>query len=177
MSDSKELTKSENKPVKKTGRGGKYNFPSTVPPEDPEIVRQTLTNCLHWYKMDKCKTDDDVEQRTLYFFEYCIEHGERPTVEKYCMSLGYARQTVNEWERGINASSRRTDIIKKAKEFLASYDADLVTTGQLAAIPWIFRAKNYYGMSDQTQLTIETKQNIIDISADEIAEKYKELPE
>ena len=88
--------------------------------------------------------------------------------------MGYPRQTIFRWEQDV--TSRRGDIIKKAKETLAAFDTGLVMQGKLNPIPWIFRAKNYYGMTDQQQITIEPK-TISNISPDEIIDKYQELPE
>lgn len=165
--------------VKKRGRGGKYNFPSTVEPEDPDDVRRVLSECLNWYKqgMKPAQTDDEVEQRTIDFFQYCIDNGERPTIEKYALALGYTRKTLFDWEVGNTQSKRRSDIIKKAKEFLASYDAAMSTQGKLNPVLYIFRGKNYYGMKDQQEITIEPKTGLVsDVSPDEIAGKYAELP-
>lgn len=174
MPTDKEIAQVE-QAVKKTGRGGKYNFPSAVEPEDPDIVRDTLRECMHWYKRgeDRANTPEAIRERSAEFFNHCIEVGERPTVEKYCMALGYARQTVNEWE---HASDTRADIIKKAKEFIASYDASMAVSGKLNPVLYFFRAKNYYGMKDQTDITIEPRQQMTDISAEEVAAKYAELP-
>jgi hypothetical protein len=165
--------------IKKTGRGGKYNFPSTIPPEDPEDVRQVLSECLHWYEVGnkRAVTDDEIEERTIEFFKHCVDIGERPTVEKYALALGYVRTTINEWERGNNASPRRMDIIKKAKEVLASYDAGMVSNGKLNPVPYIFRAKNYYGMKDNQDITITPNNPITDVNPADIVQKYEELPD
>ena len=77
----------------------------------------------------------------------------------------------------LATESVRQKVIKKAKETLACFDAGLVAAGKMNPVPYIFRAKNYYGMTDQQQLVIEPKTNISDVSADEIAAKYNELPE
>ena len=182
MSSDNERIIQANTAIKKTGRGGKYNFPSTVDPstEDPATIRAVLSDCLKWYELGnrkKAVTDDEIEKRTIEYFQYCLENESRPTVESYCLALGYIRQTVNEWERGIHASPRKTDIIKKAKEFMASFDAGMVAAGKLNPVPYIFRAKNYYGMRDQTDIAIEPKTNISDQDAVQIAQKYNELPE
>lgn len=161
--------------VKKTGRGGKYNFPSSVPPEKPEDIRRALTHCLHWWDVGAVKavTAEEVEQRTTEYFRYCIENNDRPMVESYALALGYDRRTIWKWEQGNDA---RSDVIKKAKEFISSYDAYMVSDGKLNPVTWIFRAKNYYGMKDQTDITIEPRQTITDADAVQIAEKYSELP-
>lgn len=171
----------DNRPSR--GRGGKHNFPNACHDDaDKDLVRQVLSNNLHWYKRgikEKCKTDDDFEQRTIEFFEYCMNNGDRPTVEKYCLALGYTRQAVFEWENGNKgASKRRADIIKNAKAFISGYDADMVSKGKLNPVPYIFRAKNYYGMVDQVDHVIAPKQSLTDdVDADAIAAKYAALPD
>ena len=167
------------KPVKRKGRGGKYNFPSTVEPEDPEVVRAALGSVLYWYKRgcDKPETDDEIEQRVIEYLGECYETGQRMTVEKLGLALGIARTTLFEWEHGQRCSQRVTNIIKRAKDTIAAYDADMVTSGKMNPVPYIFRAKNYYGMRDQQEFVVEPKASLTEQTADEIAEKYVELPD
>lgn len=176
----KMITTDDNRPSR--GRGGKHNFPSSPPPQDPELVRSILSNNIHWLKRglkEKCQTDDEFEQRTIEFFEYCMNNGDRPTVEKYCLALGYARNTVFEWENGNNnVSKRRMNIIKNAKNTIAAYDADLVMGNKVIPATYIFRAKNYYGMRDQVDHVIAPKQSLDDnANPDDIAAKYAALPD
>lgn len=179
--DNSKMTPADNRPAR--GRGGKHNFPNAQYDDtDKDLIRQVIYNNLHWYKLgikQKCQTDDDFEQRTIEFMEYCMNNGERPTVEKYCLSLGYARNTVFNWENGnVNVSERRKNIIKNAKEFISAYDAEMVSQGKLNPVPYIFRAKNYYGMKDQQEFVVQPKQSLSDdISPDDIAEKYSALPD
>lgn len=165
--------------VKKRGRGGKYNFPSTVDPEseDPATVRAATSSCLYWMKRgrdDKPTTDDDIQSRVDEFFAACYESGQRATVEKLALALGVTRKCLYDWEQ---QTGRRGDIIKSAKEFLAAFDADLATAGKMNPVPYIFRAKNYYGMRDQTDITIEPKQHLTEQDVETVAAKYAELTE
>lgn len=160
-----------------TGRGGKYNFPQAVPPEDPADARRVLSEVLNWFKQERVKDDDELEERTIQFFSYCADRGERPTWEKYCLAIGYARNTVFEWSTGMKCSERRTNIIKKAKDVLAAYDAGMATEGKMNPVPYIFRAKNYYGMKDQADLVITPNNPLGSEEAPEaITQKYAELP-
>lgn len=162
----------------KRGRGGTENWPSVTPDENSDDVRRVLLNIMRWYKMPQAKTDNDIAERTEYFFDSCAEAGERPTVEKYCLALGYARNTVTEWKNGLHCSAERSTIIKKAFDVLASYDAGMATEGKMNPVPYIFRAKNYYGMKDQTDLVVTPNNPLGDtVSAEEIEQKYAELPE
>lgn len=168
-----EIEKNDNRPAK--GRGGKHNFPSSPAPADPGAVSSALSKVMRWYGIGRVKAadDDEIERRTAEYFQFCVDHDERPTVESYCLCLGYARNTVFEWE---GKGDRRANIIKAAKEAMAALDAGMVLDGKLQAIPWIFRAKNYYGMRDQQEIVLEPRKGITDEDAVEVGQKYAELP-
>jgi len=172
------MSKEKETQIIKTGRGGKYNFPSTVPPEDENDVRQALASVKQWYDIGKTKPADIKEwkERTDYFFSECINNGQRPTWEKYCLCMGYTRKTMWDIMTGTQYKGQEVaDIIKTAKEYCAAYDAEMVTQGKLNPVPYIFRAKNYYGMKDNQDITITPNTNIVDVSAEDIATKYQEL--
>ena len=169
-----------NTAVKKTGRGGRFNFPSTIDPdtEDKDTIRAVLTETLQWFERghDRPNTDEEIYIRSQEYFQSCIDRQQRPTVENYCLAIGYARSTVNEWKNGMHCSAERTNIIKKAYDAFAAFDAGMASAGKLNAVLYFFRAKNYYDMRDQQELVIQPKQGITDESAVNIAEKYAELP-
>ena len=95
-----------------------------------------------------------------------------------CLALGADRTTVWNWQNGINCSPVRAAMIKQAKSMLAALDADLVSKGKIPVVSYIFRSKNFYNMSDQTEVVI-TPNNPLGIatSAEDIASKYAELPD
>ena len=144
----------ETKPAKR-----KPNFPQVIPePDTPEKAKdysRIQKNCLLFYDMGKIKvkTDEELEERIATFFLTCADTGQVPTVEKMCMATGYARQTVFDWETnrtgGLGLST--SDIIKKAKSYLASFDAELLVENKMNPVAYIFRSKNYYGMVDKQE--------------------------
>lgn len=170
----------QSKAIKKTGRGGKYNFPNAIDPdtEDKETISAVLSETLRCWNMgdDRPNTDDDIYTRSQEYIQSCIDRGQRPTVENYCLALGYPRQTVHRWKNGENCSAIRSDIIKKAFDCFAAFDAGMASAGKLNAVLYFFRAKNYYDMRDQQELVIQPKAGITDENAVNIAEKYAELP-
>lgn len=172
-----EITMKDNRPSR--GRGGKYNFPNAIEPEDPVAVREAASSALYWMKRgrdNKPQTDEEVQDRIDEFFTACFETGQRATVEKLALALGTTRKTLSDWELGNTQSARRSDIIKAAKEYLAAFDADLATSGKMNPVPYIFRAKNYYGMKDQQDIIIEPRPGVTDENAVEVGQKYAELP-
>ena len=166
------------KQEKMTGRGGKHNFPSAQYDETPDEARQILTEILKWTKQPKVQTDEECAERLDNFFATCAKNGERPTVEKVALVLGIHRDTLHEWESGRGCSATRTDIIKKAKGILAAYDAGLAITGKMNPVPYIFRAKNYYGMKDEQEVVLTPNNPLGNVdNPNEIAQKYEQLPE
>jgi len=66
-------------------------------------------------------------------------------------------------------------MIKKAKQILAAIDAELVSSGKIPQVVYIFRAKNFFGMADQQEIVVSTGANAEqDMSADDIAKRYLE---
>lgn len=161
-----------------TGRGGTQNFPNAQVNESPDDARRILSEVVAWTKMPKVQSDEECEERIEYFFEKCAQNGERPTVEKMCLALGTYRDQVWDWENGRGCSAARRDVIKRAKAVLAAYDAGLAITGKINPVPYIFRAKNFYGMKDEQEVVL-TPNNPLGGAQDEneIAKKYAALPE
>ena len=173
-----EITKAkESKP--KRGRGGTENFPNNKPAvktaEDRGLVTQLLTEVMTEYRKPKVKSDEELTERLNDYFLRCSRLGQIPTVEEMAMSTGYSQSTVWDWEMGRNKgfSNETSEIIKKSKGFLKTFDAKLVISGKLNFLAYCFRAKNYYGMVDKQEyvLTPNTQQDN-DYDADAIRERY-----
>ena len=147
------------------GRGGTGNFPSAkfVPEtdEDKQLVSTLLNQVLVEYKQPKVKNDEELEQRLDDYFKRCADTGQIPTIEEMAMSTGYTQATVWDWESGRRKgfSNFTAEIIKKAKEFLKTFDAKLVISGKLNFLAYCFRAKNYYGMVDKQEMVLTPNTN------------------
>ena len=124
------------------------------------------------------KTEEELCERLNWFFRTCQETNQLPTVEKMCLALSMPRSTVFDWEsgntRGLGPAT--SDILKKAKNLIASLDAELAQEGKIQPVVYMFRAKNYYGMKDQQDVVVTPNQagNMPDRAT--IEAKYAELP-
>lgn len=137
------------------GRGGTQNFPSVIAGAKAEDISRCINNCLMFYGQPIIQSDEECRERLEWFFDTCGRTGQLPTVEKMIMALGTVRQVVWQWEQGQGCSQRRADFIKKAKEFIASFESEMVTEGKINPVVYIFRAKNYFGMKDQQDVVIK----------------------
>lgn len=156
-----------------TKRGSKSASIEKTTTATKDEIKQILNNSLYWYKKDMVKTDDECAERLAEYFDRIAETGEIPTVEKMCLALGTVRRTVWDWEQG-NLGDTRSHMIKKAKEILASLDAELVSTGKIPQITYIFRSKNFFGMKDQQEYVLTPNQPLGgDPNVKDLESKYK----
>jgi len=166
---------------KMRGRGGKANFPNSragliTSDEDRKLVSKLLSEVLIEYRKEKVKNDEELAERLNDYFSRCSQTGQVPTIEEMCMSTGYTYECVYGWETGRRQgfSPETAQIIKKAKEFIKTFDAKLVTSGKLNFLAYCFRGKQYYGFVDKQEIAITPAQNDTELNADEIARRYIE---
>lgn len=100
-------------------------------------------------------SDDETLQRITDMFQDCADNHSIPTVEKLALCLGITRHDLYVWENRGDKGIVRSRMIKAAKEIIAAIDAEAVAQGKLNTVAYIFRAKNYYGLSDN--VTVEHK--------------------
>lgn len=123
-----------------------------------EEISQIIHETYRFFNLPIVQTDEECAERLNWYFTLCNEEGQLPTVEDMCLALGTTRTTVWRWENGQQCSSVRSDMIKKAKEILAGIDAKLVSQGKIPQITYIFRAKNFFGLSDKQELVLTPNQ-------------------
>lgn len=140
------------------------------------VIRQFIGQTIVAYKQDQVQSDEELIQRLDAYFVECGQTGRVPTVEEMCLTVGLT--TANwkniEYGRSKGFSSRTKEIMKRAKEVVKAVDARLVMTGELNPIVYFFRAKNYYDMRDQQDISVQAivQNDEREMSADDIAKRY-----
>ena len=171
--DSKRHEQPQKKPRGRNGTGTASIEKNTT--ARPEEIAQAVRNAFQYFNRECVKSDEECAERINGYFRDCFEQQMIPTVENLSLALGTVRQVLWQWENGQGCSSKRTDMVKKAKQILASIDAELVSSGKIPQVVYIFRAKNFYQMSDQQEITINAQDNRDqDMSAEDIAKRYLE---
>lgn len=170
--DGNEINKTATKPAKKRGsKSASLELNCTATNEE---ISNIIKNSLYWYDREPVKTDEECAERLNEFFKRIAETGEIPTVEKMALALGVTRKTLNQWENKHTLTFDRSSMIQKAKEILASLDAELVSRGKIPQITYIFRAKNYFGMTDTQQINLTASQPLGEnLTEEEAAKKYQ----
>ena len=145
------------------------------------FIGKTLSNILAVSKAFEAppKNDEELCDRLNWFFKTCAETQQLATVEKMCLALSWSRQYVFELENGTKRgfSPDTADILKKAKNLIASMDAELAQEGKIQPVVYMFRAKNYYGMKDQQDVVLTPNQGENFQDRATIEAKYAELPD
>ena len=162
------------------GRGGNANWPSSragliQTDEDREFVKKIVGEVLLEYRKPAVKNDEELAARFQDYFYRCGQTGQTPTVEEMFLSTGLPWDFLVDCEygrrRGFTDSTAA--IIKNAKVFMRTIDAKLVTSGKLNFLAYCFRSKNYYGMSDKTEVVVSAGSPLEQtMSAEEIAARY-----
>lgn len=153
------LTEESSPPL--TGRGGINNFGNNMKElvktdAQRAIAKKLLNETYEAYKQPKVKDDKELAERLDEYFAMCAQKGQVPCVEEMCLATGYAQSTIWDWENGRRKgfSSETAEIIKKAKDFMKTFDAKMVISGALSFLTYCFRAKNYYDMTDKKEFVV-----------------------
>lgn len=136
---------------------------------------RALSEAMEYFHVTRVKSNEEFIQRTEEYFSRCISRGIKPTWEEFAISLGTTIQSLWDWENGRRATID-AELIKKARAYMAVFDAKAVAEGKLNPVTYIFRSKNFYGMKDQQEhiLTPNAGDNV---SADVLIEQAEALPD
>lgn len=123
--------------------------------EDVSAVTQSLDFHRQFLKMPKVSGSDTeaVEERIEEYFSICSKYDALPTVEGLSLALGVSRSTLWEWGRGNNCTRGTAEAVQRAKTLLSALDAELAVRGKIQPVAYIFRSKNYYGLSDKVEIS------------------------
>ena len=136
---------------------------------EPGEISAIVGKMSHLRELERPQTDQEVEERVKYFFQWCIDNDVRPGVELMALSLGTTRQTLWNWQQ---EGGRKGEIITLAKQMLAALIENWGQTGKINPAALCFIMKNNFGYSDN--VTIEAVQNPERVrTIEEIAAKYK----
>lgn len=130
----------------------KSNYPNaqeikSEPGEISAIVEKMAT----LRALTKVQTDDEIEERVKYFFQWCVDNDVRPGVELMALALGTTRQNLWKWQQ---AGDRRGEIITLAKQVLAALIENWGQTGKINPAALCFIMKNNFGYADNVQVEL-----------------------
>lgn len=145
---------------------------------DKSEISQAIINATRYIKATPCESDEEFAERIEAYFQECAEEGIIPKWETIGLALGIGRMEAWNIATGRRGTPARQRMMQRAKDILAAIDAELVTTGKVNPVVWIFRAKNFYDMKDTQDVVVTPKQPLGEQqTTEELAEKYSTLIE
>lgn len=145
---------------------------------DKSEISQAIINATRYIKATPCQSDEEFAERIEAYFQECAEEGIIPKWETIGLALGIGRAEAWNIATGRRGTPARQRMMQRAKDILAAIDAELVTTGKVNPVVWIFRAKNFYDMKDTQDVVVTPKQPLGEQqTTEELAEKYSTLIE
>lgn len=165
--------------IKKTGRGGKNNFPQTQEPDEPGTNARYLRNAIASLNLPPIDISDinQCEERAKQYFSYCIDNDCRPNLVGLCNWLGISRDTLHNWRNGDTRSTTHSDFFKKCQTIMEEITVSLLLDGKVNPAAGIFILKNHNGYKDNQDITITPNNPIADVNPADIVQKYDELPD
>lgn len=146
-------------------------------PKNAATISRLMSETLQSYVKPRVRNDAELEERFVEFYQECAKYGKIPTLEELFLSTGftlhYMRMIMTGERQGFSHESK--NIVLRAKEFMKTFDAKLVISGELNPVVYIFRSKNYYDMKDQQDVVFNTgADRIAEMSDADIAKWYLE---
>lgn len=144
------------------GLGIETSLKKVIPDEDERatIISSLMEHACQMYKNAPVVSNEDCYNRIINYFDYCREKGSLPTVEGLALTLGVTYTTLGNWARNSNDPERQR-MIQQAKQLIAELDAQLVLQNKIPSMPYIFRAKNFYQMTDKTDVNLNATQSLL----------------
>lgn len=142
-------------------------------------IQGHIGDVLYWYKRPPVTSPDDCANRLNEYFAHCYNTGSIPTWEEVALALGTSVNGLADWERKNKKGPAIAQLVAEARTVLSAIDAKLASTGAVYNQVYIFRAKNFYGLSDRQDLQV-TATNPLLTATDpvEIQQRYIDsLPE
>lgn len=148
-----------------------------------EESRTYLAECVSAARkaffMPPVQSNAELLERINEYFQTVENRRVPPTVEEFGLYIGYTSQQLFDWIAGRSRGfpdqpfpGCTTPLIcKKIVSMLHTLDAEQVSKNQMNSVAYIFRSKNYYGMVDKQEISVEASQKDQPLPPDEIAKR------
>lgn len=140
-----------------------------------EEVSAMMHNVARWFGRTRVTSTEELMDRAQEFFNAIAETGEMPSIEKLCLALGITTRTFERWTNGEYCDKRRQEATEQIRQALSAMEAELAMEGKIPQVVYIFRAKNFWGMKDQTDVVVTPNNPIgADVPEEELRKRIEE---
>lgn len=122
---------------------------------DAKVTALRRTMAVKSLNTGRCTSAQELSERFDKLFKLCFDNNFIPVVEMLALCSGYDRRDIWRIEtEQTHKGSGMSDIVKNAKNLIASIEAELARDGEINSSVYQFRAKNYFGMSDKQEIVV-----------------------
>ena len=167
--------------VKRVLQKREQNNPYYKPtnPNDPDKIDYSADSQLHFFMLPEIdiSSDSQVEERIMYYINYCHDHNIMPNWIGLSLALGVSKNTLHNWRSGVskNISSRRLGLLRKIELYFEENLASKLAGGKIMPAGPIFLMKNWFGYRDQVDLNMSA-QGAEQASPDQLQKRLDALP-
>ena len=148
---SKKVAGKHNTSLGKRDKKSALLFPALSDEYYSELLETMYTNLF----IPHPKSDEEVALRLMAYLRNCHEHCLRPNFEGMSFAVGVDSDTWRAWARKATPDMPETSkyvLAKKSRQMMHVIESAQAMDNKMNPVLYIFRAKNYYGMSDQTEV-------------------------
>lgn len=125
---------------------------------------------LTLYHLQPIKTDEELLERIVYYFSWCIERDRRPSVAGMALAIGINVRDLRKWELNTDGNrANRARLINRAKIVINELLEEILTDGKANPVGAIFLLKNHFDYTNEERRVLITDSPLTnEISSDEI---------
>lgn len=154
-------------------------------PEARSIMAEVIENARIAAKKPRVTSNRELAERIDEYFQMAAKRQMPATIEEMSLFCGVTSVTLNDWKTGRHVPFHdgeetgltTSNIVKKGYEIMHAADAVLAETGKIGAVPYIFRAKNYYNLTDRQEVVVTPNTEQTSMTKEQIEEFARNLPD
>lgn len=108
---------------------------------------------------------EDVGLEISHYFDLCDTYSVIPSITSMCLYMGINRDTL--YAHANNPNSKYSEILKEAINYCHSILEAGAFEGKVPAVPYIFTAKNFFGMRDDKNITVSPSTDSVSVNSSE----------
>lgn len=118
--------------------------------------------------MPKVQSNAELVDRIADYFVMISGKEVYPTIEHLALYCGVSTRIFMDWRAGdirpftdpTEMGNTTAEISNRAVEAMHAFDASMAYNGDINFLAYCFRSKNYYGMRDKTEITIQPSEKL-----------------
>lgn len=127
-------------------------------------------------KNRRFSSPEEMEMAIANWWERCLRTGMFPTKRGLALALGTTWASIEDWAKGSHGEAY-AKILQQVFEMMAEADEQMVLNGAVNPVIYIFRGKNYHGLSDKQENVITHTDGVKKTREELEAEYMASLPE